>query len=47
MRDRYNELEPRYVSNEMVVAMTSYQEILLQTPLGLALFYAYWRKVLP
>lgn len=47
MTARYNELEPRYALvgtyDGVTVVLTSCQEILLQTPCGLALFYAYYR----
>ena len=47
MTARYNELEPRYAMagtyDGVTVFLTSWQEILIQTPCGLALFYAYWR----
>jgi len=46
MTPRYHELEPRYAMGGYtgaVVFLTSLQELLLQTPCGLALFYAYWR----
>lgn len=46
MTARYNELEPRYAMagyDGITVFLTSWQEILIQTPCGLALFYAYWR----
>ena len=47
MTARYNELEPRYSMsgnyNGVTVLLTSAQELLIQTPCGLALFYAYWR----
>ena len=47
MTARYNELEPRYAEAGSyagaTVLLTSWQEILIQTPCGLALFFAYWR----
>lgn len=49
MTARYNELEPRYNPqvqcsyDGVTVFLTSWQEILLQAPLGLLLFYGYWR----
>lgn len=47
MTERYNELEPRYALaasyDGVTVFLTSWQEILIQCPCGLALFYAYWR----
>lgn len=47
MTARYNELEPRYSMssnyNGVTVLLTSAQELLIQTPCGLALFYGYWR----
>ncbi len=49
MTQRYNELEPRYSPDVqkgydgVTVFLTSWQEILLQAPLGLLLFYGYWR----
>ena len=48
MTARYNELEPRYAlagrCDGVTVVLTSWQELLIQTPCGLALFYAYWRR---
>lgn len=48
MTDYYNALEPRYVHSSkydgVTVLLTSWQEILIQTPCGLLLFYAYWRN---
>lgn len=48
MTHRYNELEPRYAMvgthDGVTVQLTSWQEILFQTPSGLALFYAYHRN---
>ena len=47
MTGRYNELEPRYAlagtCAGVTVVLTSWQELLVQAPCGLALFYAYWR----
>ena len=47
MTQRYNELEPRYVMvgtyDGVTVQLTSWQELLIQTPCGLALYYAYHR----
>jgi hypothetical protein len=48
MTDRYNELEPRYAMKDeydgVTVLLTSWQELLIQTPCALALFYGYWRR---
>ena len=47
MTQRYNELEPRYTMigtyDGVTVQLTSWQELLIQTPCGLALYYAYHR----
>lgn len=46
MSARYLELEPRYAMRGyvgVVVLLTSLQELLVQTPCGLLLFFAYWR----
>ena len=47
MTARYNELEPRYAMAErydgVTVLLTSWQELLIQVPCGLLLFFAYWR----
>lgn len=46
MTPRYHELEPRYGMSGyvgVVVLLTSLQELFIQTPCGLLLFYAYWR----
>ncbi|CAE8675555.1 unnamed protein product, partial [Polarella glacialis] len=46
MTQRYHELEPRYAMDGyvgVVVLLTSLQELCIQTPCGLFLFYAYWR----
>jgi hypothetical protein len=49
MTDFYNALEPRYSKvgtyEGVTVQLTSWQEILIQTPCGLLLFYAYWRRM--
>lgn len=47
MTQRYNELEPRYAFagryDGVTVLLTSCQELLIQTPCGLALYFAYHR----
>ena len=47
MTQRYNELEPRYVMvgtyDGVTVQLTSWLELLVCTPCGLALYYAYHR----
>ena len=47
MSQRYLQLEPRYGMdtnyNGVTCLLTSYQELFVQTPLGLLLFYGYWR----
>jgi hypothetical protein len=46
MSQRYLQLEPRYGMdssyNGVTCLLTSYQELLVQAPLGLFLFYGYW-----
>ena len=48
MSERYKQLEPRYLmTNEyagMPVLVTSLQEIFIQAPLGLLLFFGYYRN---
>jgi len=48
MTEYYNALEPRYAKvgtyDGVTVQLTSWQELLIQTPCGLLLFYGYWTR---
>ena len=48
MSERYKQLEPRYTMagkyEGITVLITSIQELLIQTPCGLVLFYGYWNR---